>query len=147
MVLQAIQGKDFAPNHFDDDYEFVPKHLFEMNDDDDNTIVENQTDAGLDKKYFDQHYWSKSSDSYTEDTLNNFFILWNKLHKDNFPLLHINILGIPANLTGLLPYKSNIEIWLNWNLTLHSTLKYVQYKWMKPVGLIRKHSNGGDMSS
>ena len=122
----------FAFNHIDDDYEFVftlCKFMkatcksydsdvqmgekifdpFEINDIDSN-IIDYQGGIDPDKNYFNQlsHHLSKSSNYHTEESFNK-FILRNNLDKDNLSMIHVNIRSVPANLTGLLSYKSDIE--------------------------------------
>ena len=82
---------------------------FEINDIDSN-IIDYQGDIDPDKNYFNQlsHHLSKSSNYHTEESFNK-FILRNNLDKDNLSMIHVNIRSVPANLTGLLSYMSNIE--------------------------------------
>ena len=124
---------------------------FEINDIDSN-IIDYQGDIDPDKNYFNQlsHHLSKSSNYHTEESFNK-FILRNNLDKDNLSMIHVNIRSVPANLTGLLSYMSNIEkqfaviglteTWLNpFNIETYGINGY------NHVGLTRKNSKGGGVS-
>ena len=124
---------------------------FEINDIDSN-IIDYQGDIDPDKNYFNQlsHHLSKSSNYHTEESFNK-FILRNNLDKDNLSMIHVNIRSVPANLTGLLSYMSNIEkqfaviglteTWLTpFNIETYGINGY------NHVGLTRKNSKGAGVS-
>ena len=122
----------FAFNHIESDSEFVwtlrqfmntslyldalDRHQdseifdpFELNDDDNDNIIEYQGERDPDKNYFNQlaHHLSKSS-YHIEDSFNKYSIR-NNVNMDDFSLLHNNIRSIPANLSILLSYMSNLD--------------------------------------
>ena len=83
---------------------------FELNDDDNDNIIEYQGELDPDKNYLNQlaHHLSKSSKYHMEDSFNK-YIIRNNVNMDDFSLLHNNVRSIPANLSILLSYMSNLD--------------------------------------
>ena len=97
---------DALDRHQDSDI-FDP---FELNDDDNDNIIEYQGELDPDKNNFNQlaHHFSKSSNYHIEDSFNK-YIIRNNVNMDDFSLLHNNIRSIPASLSILLSYMSNLD--------------------------------------
>ena len=83
---------------------------FEINENDDSTI-EYQGELDPDKHYFNQlaHYQSRSSNYYSEETLNKLICL-KGINLDGLSLLHANIRSVPANMSIFVSYMSNINL-------------------------------------
>ena len=124
---------------------------FEINENDDN-IIEYQGELDPDKNYFNQlaHHLSRSSNYYSEDTLNK-LICQKDIRSGVFSLLHANIRSLPDNVSSFMSYMNNInlcfsvigfsETWLS-----PFTIDTYGMNGYNHVGLTRTAGKGGGVS-
>ena len=160
--------KIYPFNNIDDDHEFhlamteTGMKLFDANQqnkfsesnifDPFDSIIEYQGELDPDKHYFNQlaHYLSRSSNYYSEETLNKLISL-KGINFDGLSLLHANIRSVPANLSIFVSYMSNINLCfsvIGLSETWLSPFSFDTYgiNGYRPVELTRLLGRGGGVS-